>query len=70
MTKSEFAQMMSGKPVPPLRYSSVVHELEREFPRAPPESIHEMAGNRLKEVMENRDRVMNGESNEKSMLTV
>jgi len=59
VTKTEFAQMMSGKPVPPLRYSSVVHELEREFPQSPPDSIHEMAGKRLKEMMEKRDLVMN-----------
>ena len=52
--------MMSGKPVPPLRYSSVVHELEREFPQSPPDSIHEMAGKRLKEMMEKRDMVLNG----------
>jgi len=49
--------MQSGKPIPPLRYSSVVHELEREFPQSPPEDIHEMAGKRLKEITENRDPV-------------
>jgi hypothetical protein len=51
---------MSGKPRPPLRYSTVVAELEREFPRALPDDIHEMAGRRLKEIMDKHDPAMNG----------
>ena len=52
--------MVSGKPCPPLRYSSIALDLEREFPDLEPLEIHLRAGKRLAEMMEARKALENG----------
>jgi hypothetical protein len=52
--------MMNGKPCPPLRYSSIALELEREFPEMDPYEIHALTGKRLTEIKEAREELEKG----------
>jgi len=59
VTKATYAQVIGGKPCPALRYSSIATEVEKEFPHEEPEFIHTLAGERLKEMKEDRERLEN-----------
>lgn len=52
VTKSEFSRMTTA--YPPIRYSALVADLEREFPSIDMEGIRRMAGDRLEQLKQNR----------------
>ena len=54
--------MQNGKPCPPMRYSAIVAELERDYPVLDPFEIHRLAGERLIALREERERSENGKS--------
>jgi sensor histidine kinase regulating citrate/malate metabolism len=64
--------MMNGKPCPPLRYSAIALELEREFPQMDPHEIHALAGERLAVLNQARKGLENGNfsiiANDKTVL--
>jgi hypothetical protein len=51
---------MGGKPCPALRYSTIATEVEKEFPDENPDVIHQIAGERLREMKEDREKLQNG----------
>jgi hypothetical protein len=59
--------MSSGKPHPPMRYSDIVEELEKECPGMDIDAIHKMVGERLKDV---KERLRNSKTTQTSQLTI
>jgi hypothetical protein len=62
--------LASGKPSPPMRYSAIVADLEREFPEMDLEDIHKMAGEKLHDVKESLERLKSGNTIHVYRLTV
>jgi hypothetical protein len=59
--------LSSGKPSPPIRYSDIVDELEKEFPGKDIDDIHKIVGERLKDL---KERLRNRNRTQVAQLTI